>query len=153
MIAIGAPSAITVAGRVLDGAGAPVTDAVIEFWQADAQGRYPPDTAPGWTGFTRSLTDADGCYHLRTVRPGDVPAGESSRQAPHIDVAIFARGLLQRLVTRIYFSDAGDANAFDPVLGSMAESSAATLMAAAGPDGYVLDFRLQGDGETTFFVP
>ena len=154
LVAPGAQGAITVTGRLFDGAGMPVTDAVLEFWQADAEGRYPPDTAPGWTGFTRSFTDHEGCYHLRTVRPGGVPVIDGTAQAPHIDVSIFARGLMQRLVTRIYFSDEEAANALDPVLASISEPAAASsLIALAGGDGYRLDLRLQGGQETVFFVP
>jgi protocatechuate 3,4-dioxygenase alpha subunit len=140
-------------GRVFDGAGMPVTDAVLEFWQADATGRYPPGTEVGWTGFTRAFTDGAGGYHLRTLRPGRVPAGDGSSQAPHINVSIFARGLLQRLVTRIYFSDEEAANARDPVLASLSEPAASTLIARSGPESYHLDIRLQGDEETVFFVP
>jgi len=153
-VAPGVTGAIAVTGQVFDGAGMPVTDAVLEFWQADAEGRHPPRTEPGWTGFTRSLTDGEGRYRLRTVRPGPVPAGDGSPQAPHIDVSIFARGLLQRVVTRIYFSDEEVANALDPLLGAIAApGTAASLIARAGPHGYRLDFRLQGDEETVFFVP
>jgi protocatechuate 3,4-dioxygenase alpha subunit len=152
--AVGAAGGIIVTGRVLDGAGMPVTDAVLEFWQADADGRYPPETAPDWTGFTRALTDHEGRYRLQTVAPGRVAAGDGTPQAPHIDVSIFARGLLQRLVTRIYLSDEEAANALDPVLCSISEAAAASsLIARAGPGGYELDLRLQGDGETIFFVP
>jgi protocatechuate 3,4-dioxygenase alpha subunit len=143
-----------VTGRVLDGAGMPVIDAVVEFWQADSEGRFPPDSEPDWTGFTRSFTDEEGRYRLRTVRPGGVPAGDGSPQAPHVDVSIFARGLQQRLVTRIYFADEEAANALDPVLGSIAEPGrASSLIAQAVPGGYRLDLRLQGDEETVFFVP
>jgi protocatechuate 3,4-dioxygenase alpha subunit len=154
LVASGSPGAITVSGRVFDGAGAPVTDAVLEFWQADASGRYPPDTEHGWTGFTRALTDHEGAYCLRTVAPGEVPTGDGTPQAPHIDVSIFARGLLQRLVTRIYFSDQEAANALDPVLASIGVPAAvSSLIALGGPEAYELDLRLQGDEETVFFVP
>jgi protocatechuate 3,4-dioxygenase, alpha subunit len=154
MVTADAPAAITVTGRVLDGASMPVTDAVVEFWQADSEGRFPPDTERGWTGFTRSFTDEEGCYRLRTVRPGGVPAADGSPQAPHIDVSIFARGLLQRLVTRIYFADEEAANAVDPVLASIAEPRrTSSMIARAVPGGYRLDVRLQGEEETVFFVP
>lgn len=153
-VAVGTTGAVAVTGRVLDGAGSPVSDAVMEFWQADAHGRFPPDTAPGWTGFTRSLTDAEGRYRLRTVRPGALVTADGSAQAPHIDVSMFARGLQQRLVTRIYFSDERAANALDPVLCSIVEPGRAdSLIAQAGPDGFRLDIRLQGDRETVFFEP
>jgi protocatechuate 3,4-dioxygenase alpha subunit len=146
--------AVTVTGRLLDGSGAPVTDAVLEFWQADANGHFPPKTATGWSGFTRALTDGDGTYVLRTVKPGRVAVTSGALQAPHIDVSIFARGLLQRLVTRIYFADETTANAEDPLLASIGDAAlATTLVADSRPDGYHLDVRLQGDGETVFFVP
>jgi protocatechuate 3,4-dioxygenase alpha subunit len=145
---------VAIAGQVLDGTGAPVTDAVLEFWQADGNGQFPPDTAPGWTGFARVLTDGEGCYRIRTVKPGVVALTDGTPQAPHIDVSIFARGLQQRLVSRLYFADEPAANAEDPLLGSISDAeSAATLIAEADDDGYHLDFRMQGDRETIFFVP
>jgi protocatechuate 3,4-dioxygenase alpha subunit len=145
---------VTVSGHVFDGAGTPVTDAVLEFWQADAEGRYPPDTEAGWTGFARAFTDHEGGYRLSTVLPAGVPAGDGRPQAPHIDVSIFARGLMQRLVTRIYFSDSEAANAVDPVLASLPDpATASRMIAQAGPEGYELDLRLQGAEESVFFVP
>lgn len=144
---------VPIAGRVFDGTGAPVTDAVLEFWQADAEGLFPPGSHPGWSGFTRALTDGEGAWRLLTVKPGRVAAGDGRLQAPHIDVSIFARGLQQRLVTRIYFGDEETANAGDPVLGSLEPTSAATLVAEVGLAGYYIDIHLQGDAETVFFVP
>lgn len=95
----GTPGAFSIRGRVLDGAGAPVTDAKLELWQADAAGRFPPDTAPQWSGFARRLPDGGGSFELLTVKPGSVPDAAGGPQAPHIAVSIFARGLMQRLVT------------------------------------------------------
>ena len=143
----GSPGSVHIEGRVLDGAGEPVPDAVVELWQADAAGRFPDD---GW-GFGRCLTDPAGGYCFTTVRPGPVDAV----QAPHLDLSIFARGLLQRLVTRVYFPDHEAANAADPVLRAVADPARrATLVARAGPDASVLTFdvRLQGEGETVFFA-
>ena len=105
MVEEGSPAVITVMGTVFDGRGEPVTDAMLEFWQADPEGHFPPETASTWTGFTRCLTYKGGRFRLVTVKPGSVPGPDGEAQAPHIDVSLFARGLLQRLVTRIYFWD------------------------------------------------
>jgi protocatechuate 3,4-dioxygenase alpha subunit len=150
----GSPGAITVGGRVLDGSGEPVTDAMIELWQADSEGRFPPDAPPPWTGFARALTGTQGYYRFVTVKPGPVPAPDGVMQAPHIAVSIFARGLLQRLVTRIYFSDESEANAADPVLAGIGEGSS-RLVAPLQPGAasYRFDIWLQGDQETVFFAP
>jgi protocatechuate 3,4-dioxygenase alpha subunit len=155
--------AIVVEGRVLDGDGAPVDDALLETWQANAEGTYdhPEDaqagkTDPAFRGFGRALTDAQGLYRFTTVRPGRVAGPGGALQAPHLEVAIFARGLLKRLVTRVYFE--GDpANEADPVLGSIAEPSLRRTLIAArersggGPGTYRFDIVLQGEGETAFF--
>jgi protocatechuate 3,4-dioxygenase alpha subunit len=153
LVAPGSPGAVTLGGQVLDGDGAPVPDAVIEIWQADPDGRFPTDAAGPWHGFGRSLTDDDGRYHFTTVRPGRV----DDRQAPHIDVSVFARGLLQRLVTRAYLPDEVEVNGADPVLAALAPDRRATLVAEAvaaadGPDQLRFDIRLQGDRETVFFA-
>jgi protocatechuate 3,4-dioxygenase alpha subunit len=139
----GAPVVVT--GTVFDGDGRPVPDAMLETWQADGEGRF------GEWGFARCLTDGDGNYRLSTVKPGRVPAADGTRQAPHIDVSIFARGLLQRLVTRIYFPDEAEANDADPVLSSIGDSRA-SLVAVAGDRDLRFDIRLQGDEETAFFA-
>jgi protocatechuate 3,4-dioxygenase, alpha subunit len=152
----GSPAAITVTGTVFDGRGEPVSDAMLEFWQADPEGRFPPETAPTWTGFTRSLTDKDGHFRLVTVKPGCVPGPDGEPQGPHIAVSLFARGLLQRLVTRIYFSDEGARNAADPLLAGLADASLANRLVAnraAVGSVYELDIRLQGEEETIFFTP
>ena len=147
----GSPGAVRLTGRVLDSDGAGVPDALVEIWQADASGRFadPGATgATGWTGFGRCPTDAEGRYRFTIVKPGPVGDG----QAPHIDVSVFARGLLQRLVTRVYFPDETDANGVDPVLGSIDDPLArSTLVASRDPDGLCFDIHLQGDAETVFF--
>ena len=141
----GAPVVVT--GTVSDGDRRPVTDAMLETWQADGEGRF------GEWGFARCLTDADGRYRLSTVKPGSVPAADGTPQAPHIDVSVFARGLLQRLVTRIYFPDEAEANDADPVLSSIADPVARASLVAAAADGDLrFDVRLQGDEETAFFA-
>ncbi len=94
----------------------------------------------------------DGSYEIHTVKPGPVPGPGGRLQAPHIDVSVFARGLLQRVVTRIYFADEHDANASDPVLGSVPAQRRDTLLAEPVDGGYRFDIHLQGAGETVFFA-
>ena len=150
----GSPGAVSVGGRALDGSGEPVTDAMLELWQADAEGRFPPEAPPPWTGFARALTDARGHYRFVTVKPGPVPGPGGVLQAPHIAVSIFARGLLQRLVTRIYFSDEEAANEADPVLAALGEASSRLVASyEPGAAAYRFDIWLQGDRETVFFAP
>ncbi|HZV65576.1 MAG TPA: protocatechuate 3,4-dioxygenase subunit alpha [Telluria sp.] len=156
----GSGERIVLEGQVRDAGGAPVPDAVIEIWQANAGGRYahPDDprglpTDAGFAGFGRLPTDAEGCFRFGTVKPGRVPGPGGSLQAPHIVVLVFMRGLLKHLVTRVYFP--GDpANGEDPVLKLVPSERRATLVAqaAAGRPG-VLEWtiRLQGDEETVFF--
>lgn len=155
--------AIWIRGTVRDGAGDPVSDAAIETWQADAGGGFDhavvEDRIGGGDlrGFGRSLTRPDGSWSVRTVKPGAVPDGDGGWQAPHLDVSILARGLLHRLVTRIYFADETDANATDPVLTALpADADRASLLATPedGPAGaeYRFDIVLQGEGETIFFA-
>lgn len=146
----GSPGAITISGRLIDGAGEPVPDGGIETWQADPDGRVPTGDS-GFRGFGRSLTDTEGRWRIVTRKPGAVTS-EDGTQAPHIDVSVFSRGLLTRLVTRIYFPDEAVANAADPVLRSLPDDAArATLTCRAIAGGYEHDIRLQGDGETVFF--
>jgi len=150
---------IRIEGRVLDGDGAPVNDSLIEIWQADAAGRYahPADTRrpnAKFTGFGRTGTDADGHFSFTTVKPGSVPGPDGKAQAPHILVALFARGMPRHLYTRIYF--AGDAaNASDPILALVPAQRRTTLIAErrerGGQPTYVFDIRLQGQDETVFF--
>ena len=151
---------IRIEGRVLDGDGQPVSDAMIEIWQADGQGRYVqaaeaaarPNTA--FKGFGRSDTDAEGRYSFTTVKPGAVAGPNGAMQAPHINVSVFARGLLRHLFTRIYFEGEA-ANARDPILALVPQDARATLVARrAGEGGTVtfrFDIRLQGENETAFF--
>lgn len=155
MLSTGGGPEIVLSGRVIDGAGAPVTDALLEFFQADAQGRYPPGTEPGWTGFARSLTDADGWYRLRTCKPGRVQVPELPHLwlAPHVEVSLLARGLMQRLVTRLYFADEEEANTADPVLTLVEPDLQSRMTAGRQEDGYRLDIWLQGDHESVFVVP
>jgi protocatechuate 3,4-dioxygenase, alpha subunit len=152
----GTAGAIRIRGRVLDGAGEPVPDALVETWQADPEGRFdhpddPRGRAPGFRGFGRCPTDAGGHWEIVTLKPGPVPAPEGGAQAPHIAVSLLARGLLNRVVTRIYFGDEQDANAADPVLALLDDAARATLLAAPVAGGYEIDFHLQGAAETAFF--
>ena len=154
---------IRIEGRVVDGEGVGMRDAMVEIWQANAHGRYnhPEDTQDkpldeAFRGFGRSGTDDDGNYWFETVRPGPVPGPGNTLQAPHIGVIVFARGILLHAYTRIYFAGE-DANRADPVLGGIEdEARRATLVAedAGARDGsrvYRFDIVLQGTGETVFF--
>lgn len=149
---------ITIAGRVLDGDGEPVGDALLEIWHADTRGCYP-DTgataaASGWPrGFGRSLTDAEGRFRFRASKPGPVAGDSGPLQAPHLVVMIFMRGLLKQLLTRIYFPDE-PANVADPILALVDPARRASLIAAGGTDDPQLlswDVCLQGERETVFF--
>lgn len=143
---------IRIEGRVLDGRGEPVSDAVIDLWQADCKGRYPRGSDGGRTfsGFGRCAADAEGKFHFLTVKPGRVDA----LQAPHAVLAVFARGLPSHLFTRIYFSDE-PGNATDPVLSSVDAARRGTLIGrrreTPGGAAYRFDIRLQGGAETVFF--
>jgi len=149
---------IRVEGRVFDGDGQPVPDCMLEVWQADAQGRFAdpqdkralPNTK--FRGFGRSGTDANGAYAFDTIKPGVVPDPDGKPQAPHLLLAVFARGMLRHLYTRIYFSDE-KGNARDPVLAQVPADRRATLIAQRKAAGavYTLDLRLQGGAETVFF--
>lgn len=153
------PGAITISGVVYDGNGDAVPDSLIETWQADPVGRFADlhgfgeqSTLPGFRGFGRYGTeDGDGRFEIVTVKPGRVPWPKGAWQAPHIDVSVFARGMLHRCVTRIYFDDEPQANAVDPVLGAVPPERRATLLAQRTDAGYAFDVRLQGPGETVFF--
>jgi protocatechuate 3,4-dioxygenase alpha subunit len=200
VVPAGTPGAVRITGRVYDGAGEPVPDALIETWQADPDGRFAHpddprgptirqpglpdqpglplphqpespalvegrgasivDGAAGWslghgTGFRglgRCPTDPEGRYWILTLKPGPVPAPGGGLQAPHLDVSVLARGMLQRLVTRIYFPDEATANEHDPVLSSIDEPEVrAGLVAVAQDGGLRFDIHLQGDHETAFF--
>jgi protocatechuate 3,4-dioxygenase, alpha subunit len=161
----GTPGAIVITGQVLDGNGTPVPDALVETWQADPDSRFdhPDDprgaaapAAAGFRGFGRSATDPAGNYEISTLRPGSLPSPDGGIEAPHLDVSVFARGLLDRVVTRIYFPDDAEANAADPVLAAIEDPARrATLIAVADPDRPDSEFRfdicLQGERETVFF--
>jgi protocatechuate 3,4-dioxygenase, alpha subunit len=157
VVSEGTPGRFTIHGTVFDGAGDPVPDAVVETWQADPEGRYPhPEDPRGgettFRGFGRCGTDDHGRYAIHTVKPGRVPGRSGTTQAPHVAVSVLARGLLARLVTRIYFPDEEAANAADPVLSSLPEGAVSdTLIAARSEDGYRFDIHLQGEHETVFF--
>lgn len=155
---------IRLAFRVVDGDGLPADgDALIELWQADARGRYAhaldpraDEADPNFYGFGRLDTDADGACVFETVKPGQVPDRDGGMQAPHINVTIFARGLLKQLCTRVYFE--GDpANAGDLVLAGVPEDRRATLLARPTDQNtslikaWFIEIRLQGVGETVFF--
>jgi protocatechuate 3,4-dioxygenase, alpha subunit len=165
----GTPGAIRLHGTIYDGRGEPIPDHLIETWQCDPDGCFPdlhdagpahpgPSTLEGFRGFGRHGEESgDGTYAILTVKPGRVPiavaGGGEVLQAPHVDVSLFARGLLDRVVTRIYFADEPAANAEDPVLRSVPEDRRDTLLAQPdGEGGYVFDIRLQGEGETVFFA-
>ena len=148
---------IRIEGRVFDGDGAIVPDAVVEIWQADAAGRYahPRDGAkPNATfrGFGRSGTSAEGKYWFETIRPGPVAGPDGTQQAPHIAVNLFARGVLKQMTTRIYFSDE-KTNDKDPVLALVPADRRRTLIAVRDPNAalYRFDIHMQGPDETVFF--
>jgi protocatechuate 3,4-dioxygenase, alpha subunit len=146
--------------RVLDGDGAPVADAMIELWQANAAGKYnhPDDPQakavdPECRGFGRLGTDRDGICVFETVKPGQVPGYDSTMQAPHLNVSVFARGVQKRLATRIYF--AGDpANQKDPILALVPPERRDTLLANVDPShptDWRFEVQLGGEQETVFF--
>lgn len=153
---------IRIEGRVFDGDGKPVPDAMVEIWQANSYGRYhhPDDKQekpldPSFTGWGRSGTDENSLFHFETIKPGPVPGAGDTVQAPHINVIVFARGMLLHAYTRIYFADEA-ANGTDPVLNSIKnrkrrQSLIAIPGTANGKTVYRFDIRLQGENETVFF--
>lgn len=151
---------VTLICRISDGDGIPVDDAMIELWQADASGTYNhpddpryADQDPAFRGFGRLATNNEGVCVFETVKPGRTPASNGAQEAPHINVSVFARGLLKRAVTRIYF--AGDpANQQDPVLAMTPADRRDTLLArqdSAEPSTWTFDIHLCGERETVFF--
>jgi protocatechuate 3,4-dioxygenase alpha subunit len=148
---------IALRGRVIDGSGAPVNDAVLEIWQADADGNYPVATAekPAFTGWGRQPTQEDGSFLFETIKPGQVKAPDGSLMAPHISVWIVARGINIGLQTRIYFDDDAEANASDFVLKKVMDPRRRQTLIAQREEGdvvgYRLDIHLQGERETVFF--
>jgi len=150
---------IRIEGRVIDGNGKPVPDAMLEIWQANSHGRYahPEDDQnrphePGFQGFGRVGVDENGGFVFTTVKPGTVPGPNGKMQAPHIAVSVFARGLMLRLVTRIYFPEEA-ANAGDYVLNLVEPARRATLIARKTAVAGALEWNvlLQGTDETVFF--
>jgi protocatechuate 3,4-dioxygenase alpha subunit len=149
---------IRIEGQIVDGDGVPINDAMIEIWQADAQGRYahPRDARalPNATfkGYGRSATDKQGVFAFDTVKPGAVPGPDGKPQAPHIIVCIFSRGMLRQVYTRLYFADEEKANAADPILNLVPAERRGTLIAKTSkPGSYRFDIRVQGGDETVFF--
>ncbi len=142
--------AIWIRGVVSDGAGDPIPDAMVETWQADADGTFPDDRDAPFRGFARCPTDDAGAYAIRTVKPAAVSGPDGAPAAPYIAVAVFMRGLLRPVVTRLYFPDEAT-NEDDPVLASIPEPARSTMVASRSQDGYRFDIRLQGEGQTAFF--
>ncbi len=145
--------------RIFDADNIPVTDAMIEIWQADAEGTYhhPDDPRaqevdPHCTGFGRLATDPSGTCIFETIKPGCVPGNDGTWQAPHLNISLFARGMLNRLTTRIYF-DADPSNSADPVLSLVPNDRRNTLMAqpSSSRTEWRFDFHLGGERETVFF--
>src|SRR5215208_2906537 len=154
------PEGIRIKGTVYDGAGEFVPDAMVEIWQANTAGRYDHPTVnredlsldDDFSGFGRSGTDAGGEFSFLTVKPGHVLGPDGQPQAPHVMVSVFARGLLKRLVTRVYFPDEEEANAVDPVLSSIEDQNLRRTLIARDEGGALrFDIHLQGDGQTAFF--
>ena len=151
---------VEIAGRILDGDGQAVPDGIIEIWQANSNGKYlHPDDAqkkpiePGFTGFGRIPTDDEGRFHFTTIKPGRVPGPDGNLQAPHLAVSVFTRGLLRRLVTRIYFPEEPGNNQ-DFALNLVEAGRRGTLIAKkidGRPGGLEWNVILQGPGETVFF--
>ena len=149
---------IDIEGRIVDGDGAPLPDALIEIWQANSEGRY--DHAedkqekaldPTFHGWGRSATDKDGKFRFHTIKPGPVPGPGNTLQAPHVSITVLARGMLKHLVTRLYF-EGEKLNADDPILARINEPERrGTLIAKKSGSKYEFDIVLQGDNETVFF--
>jgi len=139
---------LSIRGRVLDGDGNGIDDALIETWQAGSDGRYADSSSQGWG---RAATDSSGRFQFSTTKPGRVDGASAKLQAPHLAVTIFARGLLKHLVTRIYFEDE-TSNANDPVLGAVPANRRSTLIArSVGSNEFEWNVVLQGENETVFF--
>ena len=139
VVAPGSAGVIRIEGQVLDGNGDPVPDALLEIWQPA-------------TGFGRARTDSEGAFSFWTTKPGAMPAPDGRVQAPHLNVTVFARGLLRHLVTRRYFPNEPDANATDPVLNLVEPARRETLIATNSGGLLHFDVRLQGERETVFFA-
>jgi protocatechuate 3,4-dioxygenase, alpha subunit len=149
---------ITIEGVLLDGAGSPIGDGLVELWQADADGRYahPDDPRggeadPSFSGYGWRHTKEEGGFRFDTIKPGAVAGPDGRLQAPHIMVSVMGRGILTRFITRLYFEDE-PANDRDPILALVPAGRRDTLMARrTGESLYRLDIRIQGPGETVFF--
>jgi protocatechuate 3,4-dioxygenase alpha subunit len=151
---------VTIQGRVFDGDGVPVPDAIVEIWQANAHGKYahPEDTQdkplePGFNGYGRVPVSSDGLFRFATIKPGMVPGPDDNEQAPHLAVSLFMRGVLRRLVTRMYFPDE-PRNATDFILNLVEPARRPTLIAkktAGAPGMLEWNIVLQGLDETVFF--
>jgi len=139
MVVPGSPGSIRVEGQILDGAGAPVPDALIEMWEPTV-------------GFGRTRTDPEGAFTIIAAKPARNKARDSQRQAPYLNVTVFARGLLRHLVTRMYFPDESEANGADPVLSLIQRERRPTLIARSNGTVLHFDIRLQGENETVFFA-
>jgi len=155
---------ILLKGQVTDGEGEVIPDAMIEIWQADTNGIYNHPEDPNqaeadtnFAGFGRVPTDSNGIYTFKTVKPGIVAYDDEKQQAPHVNVRIFARGMLIHAYTRLYFSDEEEANADDPILNLVPEERRHTLIALREDKGdlvtYCMNISMQGDNETAFFEP
>jgi protocatechuate 3,4-dioxygenase, alpha subunit len=139
IVAPGSAGVLRIEGQVLDGNGQPVPDALLEIWQVGA-------------GFGRSRTDPEGAFSFVAVKPSRTPAPDGRMQAPHLNVTVFARGLLRHVVTRLYFPDEAEANATDPVLNLVEPARRETLIATNCSGVLHFDIRLQGERETVFFA-
>jgi protocatechuate 3,4-dioxygenase alpha subunit len=137
-VAPGSPGSIRIEGLLLDGAGDPVSDGIVEIWRADQ--------------FTRCRTDAEGAYHVTVRKPAPGPGANGQMHAPHLNITVFARGLLRHLATRMYFPDEEAANRSDPVLQRVDPDRRVTLIARSDGATLLFDIHLQGDGETVFFA-
>ena len=129
-------------GRILDGEGVPVPDAMVEIWQAGPSGMYGGDF-----GWGRCGAEAEERYSFVTVKPGPVDG-----QAPHLEMLVFMRGLLKPVLTRVYFPDEAEANERDPVLMGVPDEDRPTLVAEPTDRGFRFDVRLQGERQTVFFT-
>jgi protocatechuate 3,4-dioxygenase, alpha subunit len=143
---------IRIEGQVFDGNGDPVPDALLEIWQPDDRGQYRQTADGEATGFGRCRTDNEGAFSFVTVKPGATPAPDGRPQAPHLNVTVFARGLLRHLVTRMYFPDETEANATDPVLNLVEPARRETVIAKTCGGTLHFDVKLQGERETVFFA-
>jgi protocatechuate 3,4-dioxygenase, alpha subunit len=141
-------NAVRLGGRVVDGDGKPMNDAVVELWQADPEGNYLSDF-----GWARCGTDETGSYAFTTLKPGRVAGPNGELQAPHLTLLVFARGLLKPVLTRVYFPDEEQANEEDGVLaGLQDERERNSLVAQRSGEALTFDVRLQGEGQTVFFT-